>query len=683
MQYTFGTRRVSGVAVPLASIRTQDGWCVGEYPDLVTFGRFARAIGATLVQILPVNDTGSQSSPYSALSAFALHPLYIRVPDLPEFTRPSASSSAHALADARIGLHEFARSLPSVGRFGYEACLNAKLRALRAVFDAAYDSIIADSGLADFIKNNEWVMTYAVYKRLKAGYGEKSWRDWPERRKPAPLDIAFWWNEPDAVREQLFHAWVQYRAADQFSEAARQLADLGVALLGDIPILMNDDSADVWANGEYFDTSMRAGAPPDMYSATGQNWGFPLYDWDAMAAAGHSFWKARVAAANNYYSAFRIDHVLGFFRIWALGDRDETGSMGRFIPGPLVTKDELASLGFSDSRIRWLSEPHLPGSELRDVVSASVTGALPLADGESSDAGKLVFDIIAQALVRIGDEDLYLFGANIQGEKDITSLGLPDTVSAWLKERWRDRALLPAGAGLWAPVWTYRDSRAWRSLSDTERNDLSYLFDRRRAEAEAEWETRGRELLAMLKAASPMLPCAEDLGAVPDCVPRVLSGLGIPGLRIPRWMRSWNEPGQPFIPLKRYETLSVCTPSVHDTSTLRGWWEKEEGSTAFAEAYCPAILKSSAGSGLTPEAGLKLLATLSKAPSMLFVVQVQDLLDTTTEYRSANPDDDRINIPGTTSDFNWTWRMPVVVETLMAGTDWLQTLRTALAQTRS
>lgn len=647
MRYPAGDERLFGISVPLGSIKVHGGWRVGEYPDLVPFAGLCKELGARLLQLLPLNDTGGQSSPYSALSAFALHPLYIRVRDLPE---------AAAAPGAVEELESFAAKATSGERFPYGACLDAKLAALRAVYKASADSIAADAGLASFESDRPWLRTYAVYRRLKSSYGEQAWRSWPDHGRPTRGEIDTLWDDPSARREQRFHAWMQYRAAEQFGAAAEAVAGMGLVLLGDIPILMNDDSADVWADRGFFDDSLRAGAPPDMYSAVGQNWGFPIYDWAAMAEDGYSFWRARVAEAARYYSAYRIDHVLGFFRIWALGDRDETGCLGRFVPGPELGADELTRSGFSEARLRWLSEPHIPGAELRVAVPATEAAS-----------------VVEAALERIGDEDLFRFKRSIRGEADIGALPLGGATRDYLKDRWRDRTLLAIGGGRFAPTWSYRGTRAWASLSDGERSVLEAMLGIASASAELDWEDRGRRLLSMLGSASDMLPCAEDLGAVPDCVPRVLSELGIPGLRVPRWMRRWDEPGQPFMPLSEYGELSACTPSVHDTSTLRGWWEREDGRDAFVEAYCPEL--SPASALLDPECEGAVLAALAKAPSKLFVVQLQDLLDLSDRYRSDDPSDDRVNVPGNVDEFNWTWRMGPGVEELERDRAWTALVR--------
>jgi 4-alpha-glucanotransferase len=643
MKYTAGNRRLMGTAIPLASIKTSKSWRVGEFPDLVPFGAMCRKAGLTVLQLLPVNDTGGQSSPYFALSAFALHPLYLRVQDLPE-----AAKAPKALA----ALQAFTAKATPGERFPYDEAVAAKDRALRMVFDASAETIMADAGLAAFVEENPWVKPYALFKHLKEANNQKAWMDWPAERDPDTARMAELWADPATAQERLYHTWVQMHCARQFAAAAKTLASDGIVLLGDIPILMNVDSADVWADRRWFNLDMRAGAPPDMFSELGQNWGFPTYNWQTLEEDGHTFWLNRIREADRYYSAFRIDHVLGFFRIWALHEREESGYLGRFMPGASLGREELHNNGFSDERIRWLSQPHIRGEKVRNA------------------GGNL--DKAARSLEQVGNEDLYLFGPGIHGEKDIRSLGLDAATESFLLQAWRDRVLLPIQDDRFVSTWRFRDASAWHSLSDQERGTLERLVSGKQAEEQAIWEQHGRSLLAMLAKASGMLPCAEDLGAVPPCVPRVMAELGVPGLRIPRWTRDWDSPGQPYIALAEYPELSVCTPSVHDTSTLRGWWENEGERQGFAAAFCP---EHQATGKFDPHTARSVLSTLATAASRLFVLQLQDLLDLSDTYRSEDPAKDRINVPGIVDGYNWTWRMATDAETLQKDQTWLAAVR--------
>lgn len=652
MKFTATGKRLTGIAIPLGAIKTASGWIVGEYPDLADFGSLCVSAGIGLVQLLPVNDSGGQSSPYSALSAFALHPLYLCLKDLPE-----AAVCRTTLADFE---KESAR-LASSSRFPYSRALSLKLGALRAVFDANKPAIAKDAAIDSFIEENAWIKPYAVYKRLKASQADAPWRSWPLHRDPGQAELAALWADPAAAEEHRFHAWTQARCAEQFGRAAAALSAKDITLLGDLPILMNEDSADVWAERQNFNLELRAGAPPDMFAALGQNWGFPIYDWDAMARDGYSFWRRRIAEADRYYSAFRIDHVLGFFRIWALPERERSGYMGRFVPGLSIGTGELAALGFSPERVRWLSEPHIATADLYDAAQ------------DVPDASSAALDAVSLALDRLGSEELFLFKPRVRGERDLDALGLPEPVRAFLEDRWRDRVLVPVGQGEYVPAWRHETARAWQSLSDGEKSALSGVFDRKRREELRLWLERGRSLLCALKDFTAMLPCAEDLGAVPPGVPETLAGLGILGLRIPRWTRLWDEPGSPYLPLERYPALSVCTPSVHDTSTLRGWWELEGEREGFAAAYCPGM--DPAPAVYAPETALEVLETLARSGSDLYVLQLQDLLDLSGEYRSADPRRDRVNVPGAVDEFNWTWRMGPSVQELASDIEWLSLVR--------
>ncbi|MCX7023538.1 MAG: 4-alpha-glucanotransferase [Spirochaetes bacterium] len=649
MNYPLGDRRAFGVVLPLPALRSSRSGGVGEYPDLVEFGALCRSVGIDLIQLLPVNDSGRMSSPYSAQSAFALHPLYVRLADFPE-----AKDFMEAIAAIR-------KEFDDEDRFRYRELLGAKTAVLRAMFERNRKAIAADGELSAWTKGNAWVRPYAVYCSLKEKHSFCGWKEWGEHQAPKAADIDALAADPELADEILFTEWLQKRCEEQFSRAARELAAMGIFLKGDLPILMNEDSADVWASRVYFEPGLRAGAPPDMFSQYGQNWGFPIYDWAAIEKDAFSFWTERLAAADKFYSAYRIDHVLGFFRIWAMREREETGYLGRFVPGGGIPKKRLLESGFDNGRIRWMSEPHI-----RTEAFLETLHGVPDPAAEAARTA-------AVALDRIGTEELFLFKRSIRGERDILELPIHGNAKDFLVAAWRNRTLLEKEPDVFIPTWRHYESTAWETLSSMERNVLERLFGELRAADEREWEARGAKLLSALKNASRMLPCAEDLGAVPDCVPPTLARLGILGLRIPRWTRSWGAPGDPFIPPTEYPELSVCAPSVHDTSTLRDWWEHEAGKYEFWQS-----LTASAGApegepcpeAWSPELALDLLLRLSGSTSRLLVTQVQDLLALSAAYAPADSRSERVNVPGTVNDFNWTWRMPATIETLAADEGW-------------
>lgn len=639
--------RTIGLVTPLGALRSRKSIGVGEFPDLMELGDLCNRIGVGLIQLLPVNDSAFQSSPYSALTAFGLHPLYIRIGDLPE-----------AKGQERK-LRELGAQFEALDRFSYGPILTAKMALLREIFNQHKQSILdqAEAGkpLAQWIENNPWVREYAVYRRLKDENKGKHWKEWKTFQEPRAKDMTKLWEKPQYREEHLFWVWIQSVADLQFTQAATYLAQRGIVLKGDLPILMNEDSCDVWAHPEYFRRDLAAGAPPDMFSPLGQNWQFPIYDWEALGRDNYSWWRNRLALADRYYGAYRIDHVLGFFRIWAVSKNDTSAVLGRFIPSLSISRSELEALGFDSGRIRWLSQPHIPTAEVYNALRSSDLGRGN--DGEKAvqEEAHRVFD---QALDRIGSEELWLFKDCIKGERDIQALNIHPAISQYLQRAWRDRVLLEFEAEQFVPSWSYWDTRAFPTLSEKERRDLEALITEKRRASEDLWEDQGRRLLSVLRSSTEMLACAEDLGAVPDCVPRVLEELGILGLRVVRWARRWGQNGEPYIPLEEYGEQTVCTAAVHDSSTIREWWERE----ADRDAFRAFIGEPSLSDHYTSETARIILTKVAMARSRLRVFQIQDLLHLSDRWYADDPASERVNVPGSVNDFNWTYRLPAPID---------------------
>jgi 4-alpha-glucanotransferase len=631
MAISLSERRI-GTAVPLGALRGKDSVGAGEFPDLAEFAGFCAKAGIRLIQLLPVNDTGYESSPYSSISAFALNPLYIKVGDIEE------ASAFTAEIDA------IRQKFEHYERFTYHIITRAKIDLLHRVFDARREDILksAVSGtLEAWIGRNGWVKEYAVYRRLKDVNGQKSWKEWPEAAIGG-RGIEKLWRDDTLRAEHVFWAWLQMIAEQQFLDAAKAVADAGILLEGDIPILMNEDSADVWGHPELFNRELSAGAPPDMYSPAGQNWGFPTYHWENHEKDGFAWWKKRLETASRFYGAYRIDHVLGFFRIWAANRADNSAMLGRFIPYIPARAADLAALGFDEGRIRWLSRPHIPTNEVWKA-----------AGGSQEEAGR----IFGSALNRVGGEELWVFKDSITGEKDIAALPVSEGAKECLTRFWSDRLFLEYEQDAFFPTWKYRETRAWASLAEHERAGLEALIAQKNADSQRLWEQEGRKLLETLTRSTKMLPCAEDLGAVPECVPRTLAALHILGLRVVRWTRKWEENGQPYIPLENYPELSVCTPAVHDSSTLREWWDREAEQDVFAAFVgAPALSPR-----YNPGTARTILRRIAGAASRFRVFQIQELLHLSSRWYAPDPARERVNIPGTYSEFNWTWRLPAKI----------------------
>ncbi len=657
MHFDRPSRYLTGVLVPVSALRTDENPGVGEFADIPVLAAWCHTVGVDLIQLLPVNDSGNESSPYSALSAFALHPLYLRITDLPEM-KAIVSSDRRSILDAVSKLRaEHSGAL----RIRYRELLGSKLAIVKDLFSLIEPDETTGADLDRFTTDNPWIRPYAAFKVLKARNDDRSWKEWPEYRDPTPGDIGAVWSDPALSRDLLFHVWLQMRLEEQFSRVAREAAEIGVALKGDLPILMSEDSADVWAHRDAFIIDLRAGAPPDMFTHLGQNWGLPIYNWDRLAQNGYQWWKDRLKQAAKFYSAYRIDHVLGFFRVWAIPASNYSGLLGHFFPSETASRERLHEAGFDDGRIRWLAEPHLSGHDVREALGASAA------------------KVISLALAQIGTEDLYVFGNTINGERDIQKLPLPDATREWLIGRYADRAFIRLENDRFAPAWSFRTCSRYRQIPDHEKTAFEGLVSDLSEASERMWEDQARKLLGLIRDSTEMLPCAEDLGVVPDAVPRVLTELGMLGLRIPRWARLWDQPGRPFVPPAEFPFLTVCASSVHDTSTMRGWWGETQDKQAF---WASLGLDGSAPSEYDAATARRITAAILETSSAICVLQLQDILALTSGIPRTSPEEERVNIPGTVNDINWNYRLPVGIKELAAQVDLVEILGPMLEKRR-
>ncbi len=625
--------RLTGVAVPVSSLQTAHSCGIGEFADLKTLAPWLAQIQADVLQILPVNDTGAQSSPYSALSAFALHPVYIRLSELPGSEKYLSS------------IERLQKELPRQ-RVDYPAVRREKEGLLKKIYSSQTLPEEDKRTLESWVRKNRWIKEYAVYKVLKDDNQEQSWLSWKKYRDPKPTTVNNLWKKRQD--EVFFYVWIQYHLEKQLKEAVSVLQQQGIALKGDIPIMMNDDSADVWAWRDLFDLNHTAGAPPDGASPLGQNWGFPVYNWQRMEETGFDWWKKRLLQADKFYHAYRIDHVLGFFRLWNVPSGDNSAALGFFTPYHTISAEQLQENGFSSERLTWLSRPHIFGQELR------------------ANTDEPVEILVSTVLEQLPGEDIFFLRDDQDSEKAIDASPLTSRTKEFLKACHRNRTLLEIRPNLYAPSWSYQDTQAWNSLSAEEKDRLSYLFEKSMRRSRELWEAHGRKLLSFMKETTRMLVCAEDLGAIPPSVPEVLSELGILGLRVVRWTRRYEKPSAPYISIKNYPFLSVCTPSVHDTSTLRQWWTEEPDHTGLFSGLEQLEINSEE---YTPETARYVLEAMLHTSSLLFILQIQEIFALNPELRTDNPGEERINLPGTVTNSNWSYRIRIPLEELREQTE--------------
>lgn len=316
-----GIRHHHGLCLPLFSLHSEQSAGIGEYPDLLPMLTWCKRIGFDTIQLLPLNDTGPNTSPYSSISAFALNPLHLGLAHLPGMDKEDTR--------LQIPLKEI-QKLTSTQRLDYSSLHSMREQFLRDYFRFHSQEILETDAYRQFQKENPWLPGYSLFKSIKIHCQWHSWRSWPEEirnREPKTLENLHLKYEMDIA----FHTFVQYLCFQQMKEVKAAADRLGIFLKGDLPILLDLESADLWLHSPLFNFDFGAGAPPDGYSDIGQNWGFPLYNWDEMEKQNYSWWKERLAVASNFYHIYRIDHVVGFFRIWAIAP-GELAINGKFIP---------------------------------------------------------------------------------------------------------------------------------------------------------------------------------------------------------------------------------------------------------------------------------------------------------------------------------------------------------------
>lgn len=654
--------RAAGVAIPVFSLRSERGFGTGEFADLIALGRWAARVGLKLIQILPINDTTSHgdwrdSYPYSAISTIALHPLYLRLGDLPY----EMSAGYHEdLEETRVWLN-------LLEHVDYEAVMTAKNRFARQVFEVHRESILATRGFKDFVeKNRDWLLPYAVFRFNRERFGTADFSQWPEPWPGCPRELVFQMDEegnPDFL-EISFHLWIQYELDRQLNHVVAELSRLGISLKGDLPIGIDGHSVEAWTSPQWFHLDSQTGAPPDAFAVKGQNWGFPTYNWEAMAADGYSWWKERFSRLSQYFDAYRIDHILGFFRIWSVPSDQRDGIMGCFSPAIPIALEEFAEWGIEFDYERFC-RPYLGGGWLWERFGDQTVLALErylVHVGE--DRYALRDHVSTQQKIQEHFESLMSGGEDRAESHRMLRDALMECVSdvLFFEEPGSDGTRFHPRCGM-------EGTRSYQELDFELRRKISLLsddyFHRRH---DRFWRANALRKLPSLRRATDMLLCGEDLGMVPSCVPGVLAELGILSLEIQRMPKTL---GDEFANPAHAPYLSVVSPSTHDMSPLRSWWREDPRVTerfawqALGNAFPPM--------DMTPEIALSILSQHLASPAMWAVFPIQDLLATDATLCHSDPDAERINIPSVMPHY-WRYRCHLGMEELEAADDFNQAL---------
>jgi 4-alpha-glucanotransferase len=623
----------TGVAIPLFSLKTKNSIGIGEFLDLIPFATWSKFCGFNIIQILPVNDTGNESSPYSARSAFALHPVFLNLQSI---------AGSKEFKDEILNAKQ---KFDKLQQIDFESIVQWKLSLLRKIYNLNHRSISENNTIAQWIDSNPWIKPYCVYALLKAKNKESSWQAWSSNQNPSAQDIEELWQKN--LKEALFHAWMQFEAEAQFKAAVQSLSKLNIKLKGDIPILINEDSADVWYHRHLFSLENRAGAPPDMFSYTGQNWGFPTYHWDKLAAEDYQWWKNRLHQASKFYHAYRIDHVLGFFRIWTIPQKEVTGALGYFNPSIPLKVDDLVYQGIPKETLHYLKNPNYSTEQILSFFDETPSKAVL----------NEFFELLAH------HKDRYIFKEKYQSERAILNSHFEQNIKDALLKIYWNRVFIPhPSEHELYPFWFWHEQAVLKTLPDYEQKIIQNAIYKNAESQENLWQENALRLLSVLKNETDMLVCAEDLGAVPRSVPYVLNKLNILSLRVERWERDWNLPYSPYYDMDAYPRLSVTTTSTHDTSTLKGLWNESDFDRDLFWSHAHQL--GIAPESLSPTHIKKLLQNTLRSNSLLCIIPFQDYLGLSAQFNKIKPETERINIPGTIGSQNWSYRIPCLVEDL-------------------
>ena len=640
--------RGAGTAIPLFSLRSEKGLGVGEIPDLKGLVDWARESGLQLIQLLPINDTMSgmnwmDSYPYSCISVFALHPLYLNL--------EAIGSLPRGMPD-EIETHR--SELNSSQVFEYERVMAVKLPLLRRIFEEGKEKFIASREFGTFLEEHgHWLKSYAAFSALRDHFRTGDCLKWGKLSVVNAKDIEEITSpQSPYFSGVLFYYFLQHHLHLQLSEVSRYAREHGVVLKGDIPIGIQKRSDSCWMNPELFHMDRSAGAPPDPFSDAGQNWGFPTYNWEAMAGDNYSWWQNRMSHMSRYFQMIRLDHVLGFFRIWEIPDDYFSGLMGRFNPALPLTREELTGHGLWD--IDRLTEPYVTSWLVKAAFGRESAGIMAdCLDEPERGRFKLKPGLRTQrqAASRFADDS----GEAARMRRDRMEDGFFTLISDVVL--FEDQALKG-----YHPRINMADTASFACLEEWMKEKLSSLYnDYFYHRQENFWREQAMVKLPVLKKVSNMLICGEDLGMIPDCVPSVMEELCLLGLRIQRMPReSDREFGYPW----EYSYLTVASTSTHDMSTIRGWWEEDRVRTG---KFFNTILGHEGEAPLACEPFIceEIVKQHLESPSMWAVFPIQDILAMSKDLaRPGDPREEQINDPADMFHL-WRFRLHLTTEQLL------------------
>ncbi|MDR2065907.1 MAG: 4-alpha-glucanotransferase [Prevotellaceae bacterium] len=633
--------RGSGTAIPVFSLRTENSCGTGDFCDLKMFIDWLKKTGQVLLQILPVNDSCAffdcrDSSPYNTISMYALHPVYVNLQEMGKLS-----------GEKQLKYEKIKNQLNKLKIVDYAKIIKIKWKFFREIFNQDGNNCLESASYKEFFdKNSFWLKPYAMFCTLRDKFNTPDFNTWKNYENFKKINTDKF--EKEHKKSVQFYCFLQYHADRQMKSASKYARKNGIILKGDIPIGIARNSVETWSEPEYFNLENQAGAPPDAFSTKGQNWEFPTYNWNKIREDSYKWWTARLKKMSEYFDAFRIDHVLGFFRIWEIPFHSLQGLLGHFNPSLPYSAQELEQCGLP------MTKTYLTPCFRRSFIY-EIFG---------KDA-----DYIIQTFFDKTDDSIFQFKSDFNTQRKIDVFfkngcsQQAETLKLRLFSLINDVLFIEDEnkKNHFHPQIAAQSSTAYTELDNDKKQIFDKLYDefyyRRNNDL---WKYGAMEKLSALICSTNMLACCEDLGMRPDCVADVINDLQILGLEVQRMPKNKNAV---FGNTAAYSCYSVCTTSTHDTSTLRGWWKENREKT---RKYYNEILHlhGDAPEICTGAVAENILTEHLKSPALLAVFPLQDWLAVDENIRRKNEDEERINIPAGISHC-WQYRMHIAIEKLL------------------
>ena len=670
--------KCAGVVVPVFSLRSEKSHGIGDFGDLKRMIHWAASAGMNAVQILPINDTTmshtwQDSYPYNAISIYALNPIYCDLNALPPL------NDRLFMETVMIKQQEL-NSIPEVD---FEAVQHLKLDYLHKIYEQEGAMVLKTQDFKQFFEANQhWLVPYAAFCHLRDTYSTADFQTWPKYRTFHANEIRRLTSTRGKNYKQIaLHYYIQYLLHLQLTEVHETARLASIILKGDIPIGISRTSVEAWSEPQYFKLNSQAGAPPDDFSVNGQNWGFPTYNWDAMLKDGCLWWERRFQQMAHYFDAYRIDHVLGFFRIWDIPEHAVHGLIGQFSPSLPMSQSEIESYGFRFDPMQ-MTRPYINDDLLYQLFSyrAELVKTIylqPLANdqqtvlwapfnpfGGSNTLYRLRPEYDTQRKIQVAFAD-----KTAQEDIDLRD-GLYRLVSnvLFIPDRQHPQ--------LYHPRIAAQNDYAYRDLDDKQRRAFDRLYDDYYYQRHNQfWYDEAMKKLPHLTQSTRMLVCAEDLGMVPACVTWVMQQLRILSLEIQTMPKAF---GVEFGNLSDNPYRSVATISTHDMPTMRQWWEEDP---ERAQRFYNNALQIDGSAPKQQPAWLceEIVKRHLYSPSMLCLLSLQDWLAIDEQLRNPDVHAERINIPSNPRHY-WRWRMHLTLEQLAEHTDFTEHIHTLTRQ---